>query len=127
MDNLHNRLNLDSGKKNKIYQHSSKVRLETTKIAKFGIDIFYSTYCKEEWQFLFKWIILNLILTKGLRLRELYLRRNVIKDLNEVQFLKDLPYLKVLWLSDNPCSEEQGYRSTILKNLPNIEKLDNIG
>jgi hypothetical protein len=39
MDNLHNRLNLDSGKKNKIYQHSSKVHLETTKIAKFGIDI----------------------------------------------------------------------------------------
>ena len=119
MDNLYNRLNLDSGKKNKIYQFGISI--------KFGIDIFYSTCCKEEWQFLFKWIILNLILTKGPRLRELYLRRNVIKDLNEVQFLKDLPYLKVLWLSDNPCSEEQGYRSTILKNLPNIEKLDNIG
>ena len=73
------------------------------------------------------WTILNIILTKGPKLRELYLRRNVIKDLNEVQFLKDLPKLKVLWLSDNPCSEEQDYRSTVLKNLPNIEKLDNIG
>ena len=60
------------------------------------------------------------------KLKELYLRRNVITDLNEVQFLKDLPNLKVLWLSDNPCSEEQDYRSTVLKSLPNIEKLDNI-
>ena len=67
------------------------------------------------------------MLTKGPKLKELYLRRNFIKDLDEIQSLKDLPCLKVLWLSDNPCSEIQGYRSTILKNLPNIEKLDNVG
>jgi hypothetical protein len=40
MDNLYNRLNLDSGKKNKIYQFGISI--------KFGIDIFYSTCCKEE-------------------------------------------------------------------------------
>lgn len=67
------------------------------------------------------------MLTKGPKLKELYLRRNSITDLDEIQFLKDLPSLKVLWLSDNPCSQVPGYRSTILKNLPNIEKLDNIG
>ncbi|CAB3982439.1 C21orf2-like isoform X2 [Paramuricea clavata] len=60
------------------------------------------------------------------KLKELYLRRNVVTDLDEIHFLKDLPCLKVLWLSDNPCSEVQDYRSTIIKNLPNIEKLDNI-
>ena len=72
-------------------------------------------------------MILNSVLTKGPKLKELYLRRNSITDLDEILFLKDLPSLKVLWLSDNPCSRVSGYRSTILKNLPNIEKLDNIG
>lgn len=55
------------------------------------------------------------------------MRRNSVADLEEIQFLKNLPCLKVLWLSDNPCSESDNYRSTILKNLPNIQKLDNIG
>lgn len=71
--------------------------------------------------------ILNYFVTEGTKLKELYLRRNFISDLSEIQFLKDLPCLKVLWLSDNPCSEARGYRSAVLKSLPNIEKLDNIG
>ncbi|XP_028395257.1 cilia- and flagella-associated protein 410-like [Dendronephthya gigantea] len=60
------------------------------------------------------------------KLKELYLRRNSIADLDEIHFLKDLPCLKVLWLSDNPCSDVQDYRSVVLRNLPNIERLDNV-
>ena len=36
MDKFDIRLNLDLGKKNKIYHHSSKEHLEIKKIAKFG-------------------------------------------------------------------------------------------
>lgn len=58
------------------------------------------------------------------RLRELYLRKNSIRDITEIGFLKNLPKLRVLWLSDNPCAEQELYRMTVLKNLPKLTKLD---
>ncbi|CAN7983330.1 unnamed protein product [Ixodes hexagonus] len=58
-------------------------------------------------------------------LQELYIRKNNIQDLNEVLHLKDLPRLKNLWLADNPCAENEHYRMTVLRHLPNLQKLDN--
>lgn len=40
------------------------------------------------------------------RIQELYLRKNLISDLKEIQHLQNLKNLRVLWLSDNPCSHE---------------------
>lgn len=59
-------------------------------------------------------------------LQELYLRQNKIKDINELVYLMDLPYLRSLWLAENPCAEFPNYRMTVLKALPNLEILDNI-
>uniref|UniRef100_A0A8D2MGM9 Cilia and flagella associated protein 410 n=1 Tax=Zonotrichia albicollis TaxID=44394 RepID=A0A8D2MGM9_ZONAL len=36
-------------------------------------------------------------------LSELYLRRNNIRSLDELFYLKTLPRLRVLWLAENPC------------------------
>jgi len=63
----------------------------------------------------------------GPRLRELYLRKNSIRDISEIGCLKNLPKLRVLWLSDNPCANEEKYRMTVLKNLPKLTKLDTVG
>ncbi|KAL9966134.1 hypothetical protein ACROYT_G024158 [Oculina patagonica] len=60
------------------------------------------------------------------RLRELYLRKNSIRDINEIGCLKNLPKLRVLWLSDNPCADTEKYRMTVLKNLPKLTKLDTV-
>lgn len=60
------------------------------------------------------------------RLRELYLRKNSIRDINEIGCLKNLPRLRVLWLSDNPCANVEKYRMTVLKNLPKLTKLDTV-
>lgn len=57
-------------------------------------------------------------------LQDLFLRKNAIRDLNEVCFLKDLPYLRNLWLAENPCAEEEGYRQSVIKTLPNLKMLD---
>uniref|UniRef100_A0A8D0G1L0 Cilia- and flagella-associated protein 410 n=1 Tax=Strix occidentalis caurina TaxID=311401 RepID=A0A8D0G1L0_STROC len=60
-------------------------------------------------------------------LSELYLRKNNIASLNELFYLKNLPRLRVLWLSENPCcgSDPHCYRMTVLRNLPSLQKLDN--
>eukprot|EP00111_Clytia_hemisphaerica_P001292 TCONS_00003696-protein len=59
------------------------------------------------------------------RIKEIYLRKNKISDLKEIKFLRNLPNLQVLWIADNPCSEtNETYRYTVLKNLPNLIKLD---
>lgn len=62
-------------------------------------------------------------------LSELYLRKNNIASLNELFYLKNLPRLRVLWLSENPCcgSNPHRYRMTVLRNLPSLQKLDNQG
>uniref|UniRef100_A0ABD2WK70 U2A'/phosphoprotein 32 family A C-terminal domain-containing protein n=1 Tax=Trichogramma kaykai TaxID=54128 RepID=A0ABD2WK70_9HYME len=57
-------------------------------------------------------------------LKDLFIRKNNIKDLNEVCYLQRLTNLKNLWLGENPCAEVEGYRLSVLKTLPNLEKLD---
>ncbi|KAK2585643.1 hypothetical protein KPH14_010265 [Odynerus spinipes] len=57
-------------------------------------------------------------------LQDLFVRKNNIKDLNEVCYLQELPNLKNLWLGENPCAEKEGYRLAVLRALPNLEKLD---
>lgn len=64
-------------------------------------------------------------------LRELYLRRNQIPtDLQELRYLSTLRNLRVLNLSENPISAEQGglpcYRKVVLKHVPWLEKLDDV-
>ena len=59
------------------------------------------------------------------KLQELYLRKNNISDLEELRYLIDLPDLRILWLLDNPCSEQENYREIVISTLPNIRKLDN--
>ena len=59
-------------------------------------------------------------------LQELYIRNNKIEHLYEICYLKDLPNLRILWLADNPCANVENYRMTVLRNLPNLQKLDNV-
>jgi cilla- and flagella-associated protein len=59
------------------------------------------------------------------KLKELYLRKNNISDLREVQYLTKLPQLQTLWLSHNPCSEHPYYRLYVIRMLPGLSKLDN--
>ncbi|MEE6490341.1 hypothetical protein FKM82_015848 [Ascaphus truei] len=60
-------------------------------------------------------------------LTELYLRKNNIASMAELYYLKQLSSLKILWLSENPCcgQDPNKYRMTVLRNLPNLHKLDN--
>ena len=58
------------------------------------------------------------------RLRELYLRKNDVKNLADIQHLAGIKCLKILWLSDNPCAETHEYRATVIQHLPNLEKLE---
>lgn len=44
-----------------------------------------------------------------LSLQDLFVRKNNIKDLNEVCYLQGLPHLRNLWLGENPCAEKDGY------------------
>ncbi|XP_071422272.1 cilia- and flagella-associated protein 410 [Pithys albifrons albifrons] len=66
-------------------------------------------------------------LTRCRNLSELYLRKNNIRSLNELFYLKGLPRLRVLWLAENPCcgQDPHHYRMTVLRNLPGLQKLDN--
>ncbi|XP_078033738.1 uncharacterized protein LOC144468270 isoform X4 [Augochlora pura] len=59
-----------------------------------------------------------------LSLQDLFVRKNNIKDLNEVCYLQGLPNLRNLWLGENPCAEKEGYRFAVLRALPNLQKLD---
>ncbi|GAB1600049.1 cilia- and flagella-associated protein 410-like isoform X2 [Argonauta hians] len=60
------------------------------------------------------------------KLRELYVRNNNISNLGELCYLKGLNNLKVLWIQKNPISELENYRNTVIRTLPNLEKLDNV-
>ena len=59
-------------------------------------------------------------------LQELYLRKNKICDLNELYYIQELPNLKKLTLSENPCAEHPNYRYTVIRALPYLELLDNV-
>lgn len=61
-----------------------------------------------------------------LKLSELYLRKNEIRDLSEVLHLRHLRQMKVLWLSDNPCATLPHYRQYVLHHLPNLAKFDSL-
>ena len=61
-------------------------------------------------------------------MKELYIRSNNLKNLNEIFYLKDLKNLKILWLADDESvlmNDYPNYRLTVLKNLPYLIKLDN--
>lgn len=61
-------------------------------------------------------------------LRELYLTKNDIEDINDLAYLRGLKNLTNLWLEENPCVENAGsnYRAIVLRTLPTLKKLDNI-
>ena len=59
------------------------------------------------------------------KLSELYLRKNLVTDLQEIKYLTLCPSLKVLWLWDNPIADHPLYRPYIVRLLPNLVKLDN--
>lgn len=60
-------------------------------------------------------------------LQELFVRKNQIQSLKELIWLRDLSRLKHLWLSENPCADGNSrYRETIIHNLPQLEKVDNV-
>ena len=46
--------------------------------------------------------------------------------MDEVAHLRSLQSLRILWLSDNPCAQEPGYRERVIAMLPKLRKLDNI-
>lgn len=59
-------------------------------------------------------------------LQELYIRKNQIQDLSEICWLRNLTKLKNLWLEENPCAQGgELYRMSVIKNLPQLQKLDN--
>lgn len=60
-------------------------------------------------------------------LKELFARNNNISELHEICHLKNLVNLRVLWIDKNPVSQLEGYRETVLRALPHLEKLDNLG
>jgi len=59
-------------------------------------------------------------------LKELYIRRNCVDSLDEINHLVPLKNLKIIWLAENPIATISGYRKHVIKSLPQLEKLDNI-
>lgn len=59
------------------------------------------------------------------KLTELYLRKNEVGDLSEVNYISGLRKLRVLWLCDNPCAQRADYRLSVIRALPSLTKLDN--
>jgi len=60
------------------------------------------------------------------KLVELYLRKNQISNLQELNYLKKCNNLKVLWLEENKICENGDYRLLVIKTLPQLVKLDNV-
>lgn len=58
------------------------------------------------------------------KLRELFLRNNLISDFEEIGYLVNLKNLRTLWLSENPIAKEPNYRSRVIQMLPQLTKLD---
>ncbi|KJE92202.1 leucine Rich Repeat family protein [Capsaspora owczarzaki ATCC 30864] len=61
-----------------------------------------------------------------LKLKELYLRHNQIASVAELQWLRKLPELRSLWLSDNPVTALPNYRLQVIALLPQLQILDNL-
>ena len=58
-------------------------------------------------------------------LREIYLRNNKISSFEELNHLRHLFNLKVLWLEGNPICDDDFYRKKVLNILPQIISLYN--
>lgn len=66
--------------------------------------------------------------SKCSKLRELYLRKNQLRDLAEIRHLRDLAFLHTLRLDDNELSrgiDPAHYRETVIRVLPQLFRLDN--
>ena len=59
-------------------------------------------------------------------LKELYIRRNNVEQLSEIDHLAALPGLKIIWLAENPVANHANYRAYCIKTLPQLQKLDNV-
>ena len=64
-------------------------------------------------------------LSACLNMREIYLRNNNISSFEELNNLRHLFNLKVLWLEGNPICEDIFYREKVLNLLPQVIYLDN--
>jgi hypothetical protein len=60
------------------------------------------------------------------QLKELYLRKNCIRDIYQVLHLARLPMLACLNLSENPVSADPQYRPFVVAALQNLSRLDDI-
>ncbi|CAJ1035020.1 Leucine-rich repeat, putative [Leishmania lindenbergi] len=58
------------------------------------------------------------------RLTEIHLRKNQIRDINQVLHLSRLSSLEVLNLSDNPISRDPNYRRFVVAAIPSLERFD---
>ncbi|AYU83136.1 LRRcap domain-containing protein [Leishmania donovani] len=58
------------------------------------------------------------------RLAEVHLRKNQIRDINQVLHLSRLPCLEVLNLVDNPITRDPNYRRFVVAAIPSLERLD---
>ena len=59
-------------------------------------------------------------------LRELYLRKNLISNLNEIKHLTECDNLTKLWLKENPICDNPNYREVIICVLPQVQNLDDV-
>ncbi|RKO92965.1 hypothetical protein BDK51DRAFT_51900 [Blyttiomyces helicus] len=57
-------------------------------------------------------------------LTELYLRRNSVADPHQLVHLRELPKLRVLWLSENPLGAHPEYRKLVIGFVPQLRVLD---
>ncbi|XP_071527616.1 dynein axonemal assembly factor 11-like [Panulirus ornatus] len=57
-------------------------------------------------------------------LHKLDLTANFIYDLTSLLSLQDLPDLRELYLTGNPCTSYRGYRGWLVCNLPSVQELD---
>jgi hypothetical protein len=55
---------------------------------------------------------------------EVYLRKNNVSDLRQIGYLQNLNHLNVLFLADNPCSQQDKYRAKVLRCLKFLSTLD---
>jgi len=51
-------------------------------------------------------------------LKELYIRRNSVESLQEINHLTPLKQLRIIWLAENPVALIDGYRQYIIRTLP---------
>ena len=60
------------------------------------------------------------------QLKELYVRKNQIADLQQFMYLAQLPILDTLLSMDNPAVDNPEYRMYLIRALPKLIKLDEV-